>query len=155
MGARRGSTCPMRAILSDIHGNLEALQAVLNDVARHPIDGVYCLGDTLGYGPNPCECLHLVARTCAVTLLGNHDQGALFDPDGFGPVAERAIFWCREQVEAPVPNRATALRRIEFLLGLPSQHREGDRLYVHGSPRNPLNEYLFPEDIYNTRKMEQ
>jgi diadenosine tetraphosphatase ApaH/serine/threonine PP2A family protein phosphatase len=143
----------MRAILSDIHGNLEALHAVLDDIARRPVQAVYCLGDTLGYGPNPCECLHLVARTCAVALLGNHDQATLFDPDGFGPVAERAIFWCREQVEATIPDRAAALRRIEYLLGLPCQHREGELLYVHGSPRNPLNEFVFPEDVCNQRKM--
>jgi diadenosine tetraphosphatase ApaH/serine/threonine PP2A family protein phosphatase len=145
----------MHAILSDIHGNQEALHAVLDDMARHPVEAVYCLGDTLGYGPNPCECLHLVARTCAVTLLGNHDQGVLFDPDGFGVYAERAIFWTREQLEAPVPDRAAAFRRIEFLLGLSPMHREGTQLYVHGSPRNPLNEYVFPEDIYNQRKMER
>jgi diadenosine tetraphosphatase ApaH/serine/threonine PP2A family protein phosphatase len=117
------------------------------------VEGVYCLGDTLGYGPNPCECLHLVARTCAVTLLGNHDQATLFDPDGFGVYAHQAIRWTRERLEAPVPDRAAAARRIEFLLGLPRQHREGDLLYVHGSPRNPLREYFFPEDIYNPRKM--
>jgi diadenosine tetraphosphatase ApaH/serine/threonine PP2A family protein phosphatase len=145
----------MRAILSDVHGNLEALHAVLNDVARYPVEQVYCLGDTLGYGPSPCECLDLVARVCAVTLLGNHDQAVLFDPDGFGLFAERAIFWTREQLEAPFPDRVAAARRMEFLLGLRPAYQEGDHLYVHGSPRNPLNEYVFPEDVCNQRKMER
>jgi diadenosine tetraphosphatase ApaH/serine/threonine PP2A family protein phosphatase len=145
----------MLALISDVHGNLEALHAVLKDIARYPVTAVYCLGDTLGYGPNPCECLHLVAGVCAVALVGNHDQAALFDPDGFGPVAERSIFWAREQIEAPVPDRAAARRRCEYLLGLPRRHEEGEQLYVHGSARNPLNEYVFPEDVYNDRKMER
>jgi diadenosine tetraphosphatase ApaH/serine/threonine PP2A family protein phosphatase len=145
----------MRAILSDVHGNLEALHAVLDDIARHPVRDVYCLGDTLGYGPNPCECLHLVARVCAVALLGNHDQAALFDPDGFGLAARRALFWTRERLEAPVPDRAAALRRCAFLTDLPRCHREGEHQYVHGSPRNPLHDYVFPEDIYNQRKMDR
>jgi predicted phosphodiesterase len=144
----------MLALISDVHGNLEALQAVLDDIARHPVRAVYCLGDTVGYGPNPRECLDRVAAACAMTLVGNHDQGALFDPDGFGPVAERAIFWTRDQLEALVPDAAAAYRRWEFLAGRPRSHREDDFLYVHGSARNPLNEYVFPEDAYNQRKME-
>jgi diadenosine tetraphosphatase ApaH/serine/threonine PP2A family protein phosphatase len=145
----------MRAILSDIHGNLEALHAVLSDVARYPVETVYCLGDIVGDGPNSRECLDQVARTCVVTLLGNHDQRALFDPDDFGQPTERWVFWMREQLEAPIPDRAAAVRRREFLLGLPREHREGNELYVHGSPRNPLREYVFPEDIHNPRKLER
>ena len=75
----------MKAIISDIHGNLEALQAVLDDISTQNVDeGVYCLGDVIGYGPNPRECIDLVME-CKLVLLGNHDQGALFDPDGFNP----------------------------------------------------------------------
>ena len=51
----------MQAILSDVHGNLEALHAVLEDIARHRVETIYCLGDTVGYGPDPCACLDLVA----------------------------------------------------------------------------------------------
>jgi predicted phosphodiesterase len=72
----------MKAIFSDAHGNLEALQAVLADVARQSADAVYNLGDTTGYGPNPLECIDL-AMDVPVVLLGNNDQGILFDPDGF------------------------------------------------------------------------
>ena len=72
----------MRAIFSDAHGNLEALQAVLSDVSRQRVTAVYNLGDTTGYGPNPIECLDL-AMGMRVVLLGNNDQGILFDPDGF------------------------------------------------------------------------
>src|SRR4051812_35667544 len=93
-------------------------------------------------------------ESCAVTLLGNHDQGAMFDPDGFNIGAERAIFWTREQLET-ASDRDNNERRWEFLGELPRSHRFGSFLFVHGSPRNPLSEYIFPEDIYNHRKMER
>jgi predicted phosphodiesterase len=89
----------VKAIISDIHSNLEALQAVLADIETHPITEIYCLGDVVGYGPNPRECVDLVMQ-CKIVLLGNHDQGAMFDPDGFNPPAERAIFWTRDQLES-------------------------------------------------------
>ncbi len=144
----------MKALISDIHSNFEALQAVLQDIQKHPVDEIYCLGDIVGYGPNPRECVDLVMQ-CKVVLLGNHDQGAMFDPDGFNPSAERAIFWTRAQLEAPGDNRQATERRWEFLAERPRSHREGPYLFVHGSARNPLNEYVFPEDIYNQRKMER
>jgi diadenosine tetraphosphatase ApaH/serine/threonine PP2A family protein phosphatase len=144
----------MKAILSDIHGNLEALQAVLADIAAHEVEQTYCLGDIVGYGPNPCECLDLVME-CKVTLIGNHDQGAIFDPVGFNDLALRAIMWTRRQLEAPVPSRQASERRWEFLGDLPRTYREEGILFVHGSARNPINEYVFPEDIYNQRKMQQ
>ena len=143
-----------RAVISDIHGNLEALEVVLNDVKAQGISEIYCLGDIIGYGPNPRECIDRVMEHCTVTLLGNHDQGAMFDPDGFNSGAERAIFWTREQLELP-HDRANNEKRWEFLGELPRSHRNGPFLFVHGSPRNPLSEYIFPEDIYNQRKMER
>ena len=144
----------MKAIISDIHSNLEALQAVLDDISKQNIKEVYCLGDVVGYGPNPRECVDLV-MSCKIVLLGNHDQGAMFDPEGFNPPAERAIFWTRNQLEAAVDNRQARERRWEFLAERPRTFREDGFLYVHGSARNPLNEYVFPEDIYNQRKMER
>ena len=140
-----------RAILSDIHGNIEALQAVLEDIKLQNVDEICCLGDIVGYGPNPRECIDL-CRDFKLALLGNHDNGALFDPDGFSSGAERAIFWTRQQLEDPkIPS---AKERWDYLAKLPRTHRDGDYLFVHGSPRSPLNEYLFPEDVYNQRKME-
>ncbi len=144
-----------RAIISDIHGNLEALQAVLADAREQGVDEVFCLGDIIGYGPNPCECLDLVIERTRVCLLGNHDQGALFDPEGFNTGAERAIFWTRDQLENSRGDRDQIDRRWDFLGALPRIHRDGNWLYVHGSARNPVNEYVFPEDIYNQKKMEK
>jgi predicted phosphodiesterase len=144
----------VKAIISDIHSNLEALQAVLDDIAKQNVDEIYCLGDVVGYGPNPRECIDLVMK-CKVVLLGNHDQGAMFDPEGFNPPAQRAIFWTRAQLEAAIDHRQVRERRWEFLAERPRTFREDGFLFVHGSARNPLNEYVFPEDIYNQRKMER
>jgi diadenosine tetraphosphatase ApaH/serine/threonine PP2A family protein phosphatase len=137
----------MKAIISDIHGNLEALQAVLQDAARHGAEEIYCLGDLVGYGPNPCECVDMAMRWKAV-LLGNHEWAALNHADGFGPVAERSIVWTRAQL-----GTGPGDSRRQFLAERPQAHKEDGVLYVHASARNPLNEYVFPEDIYNQRKM--
>lgn len=142
-----------RALISDIHSNLEALRAVLEDIRGQDIREIYCLGDIVGYGPNPRECLETV-YAFTVCILGNHDQAALFDPDGFNPVALRAIYWTREQLEAGSGNQSAINRRWDFLGELPRIRDEGDFLFVHGSPREPTNEYVFPEDVYNQRKMQ-
>ena len=143
-----------RAIVSDIHGNLEALSAVLADIQSQGIATIYCLGDIVGYGPNPRECLD-VAMTFAAGVLGNHDSGSLFDPEGFSSGAERAIFWTRHELERTVDDREQQLKRWDYLLNLPRTLQEGNLMFVHGSARNPLNEYVFPEDIYNQRKLKR
>ena len=144
----------MKAIISDIHSNLEALEAVLRDIEKQHVTEIYCLGDVVGYGPNPRECVDQVMN-CQMVLLGNHDQGAMFDPEGFNGPAERAIFWTRGQLENSPESKQARERRWEFLAERPRSFREDGLLYVHGSARNPLNEYVFPEDIYNQRKMER
>jgi len=144
-----------RAIISDIHGNLEALQAVFADIRQQGVDETFCLGDIVGYGPNPCECLDLIIENCRVGLLGNHDQGALFDPEGFSSGAERAIFWTRRQLEDGSQDVEAVQRRLDFLAELPRNHREDGIMFVHGSARNPINEYIFPEDVYNSRKIDK
>ncbi|MDO4570676.1 MAG: metallophosphoesterase family protein [Planctomycetia bacterium] len=141
-----------RAIISDIHSNLEALEAVLKDIDEQNISEIYCLGDIIGYGANPLECLDIVRERCAVCILGNHDQGAIFDPDGFNGMAEKAIFWTREQLEKPSPKRDD---RWDFLNMRPRIYRDSSlsAIFVHGSPRNPLNEYVFPDDVYSPNKL--
>jgi predicted phosphodiesterase len=143
-----------RAILSDIHGNLEALEAVLADIADQGISQIYCLGDIIGYGPNPRQCIDR-AMQFEVCILGNHDQGALFDPEGFSSGAEKALFWTRQQLEDAGGDAEQNRKRWDFLAELPRNHREDGLLFVHGSARNPLNEYVFPEDVYNVRKLER
>ena len=144
---------PAYAIISDIHGNLEALQAVLQDIREQSIETIFCLGDVIGYGPNPCECID-AASEFELCLLGNHDNGALFDPEGFSTGAEKAIFWTRHQLENS-DGGVVGQKRWEFLANLPRTVRRGEFMFVHGTPRSPLSEYVFPEDIFNTRKIER
>jgi predicted phosphodiesterase len=140
-----------RALISDIHGNFEALEAVLDDVKAQGITEIFCLGDIVG-GPNPRACLDRVLETCTVTLLGNQDQTAMLKRDGFDGGTSRARWWMRDLLECP-SDRDSDRRRRELLQALPQSHRVGPYLFVHGSPRNPISEYVFPEDIYNDRKM--
>ncbi len=135
------------AIISDIHSNLEALQAVLADIKARGISEIVCLGDVIGYGPNPRECLDLVMETCRLCLMGNHDHAVLFEPTNFNPAAERAAYWTRRVLESE-RDRKKRDRRWEFLGKLPVRVKELDLLYVHASPRRPINEYLFPEDVF-------
>ena len=137
----------MRAILSDVHGNIEALDAVLADIGRLPVSSIYNLGDIIGYGPNPVECINR-ALHWDLNVLGNHDHAVLFDPTGFSPTAEKAALWTRAVLKGT--------RRDElwtFLSGRPHQYRDGDFLFVHGSARNPTTEYVFPEDVHTVAKM--
>lgn len=143
-----------RALVSDIHGNSEALQAVMEDIRRQGAQRIYCLGDVVGYGPDPGRCLDRIMDACDVVILGNHDQAALFDPDGFNPVALQAIYWTRDQLEKRAGGPEQTERRWDFLGNMPRSLREGPFLYTHGSPREPTNEYVFPEDVYNQRKMD-
>jgi predicted phosphodiesterase len=152
-----GGTPQLKAVLSDIHGNLEALQAVLEDAARQEADAVYCLGDIVGYGPDTRECVDLAMRW-PVVLRGNFEQALLGDPASLGPtavIAGRSLAWSLAGLAAPLPSREAAEQRRRFLSGLPRSRQEGDFVFVHASPRDPLYEYLFPEDICNRRKMER
>ena len=141
-----------QALISDIHSNFEALQAVLADISSQNVDKLICLGDVVGYGPNPCECLETVMRRAELTIMGNHDQAALFDPDGFNPVALRAIYWTRDRLDAG--SASVVNRRWDFLSELPKMHTHDKVMFVHGSPRDPTNEYVFPEFIYDKSKMD-
>jgi diadenosine tetraphosphatase ApaH/serine/threonine PP2A family protein phosphatase len=139
----------MWAVLSDIHGNLEALEAVLADIAKHPVSRVVCLGDVVGYGPSPIECLERAGKWDLV-LLGNHDQAVLLDPEGFSANAQAAILWTRTVLDW---GKRTDL--WDYLAERPRSHVDGEFLFVHGTPRDTLNEYLFPEDVHNRKKMNQ
>ncbi len=142
-----------QALISDIHGNYEALTAVMADIRSQSIDRLVCLGDIVGYGPNPCQCLDAVMQKCSLTILGNHDQAALFDPEGFNPVALRAIYWTRDELDRGPGSPTVINGRWDFLSELPKFHAEGDILFVHGSPRDATNEYVFPETIYDQTRM--
>lgn len=136
------------AVISDIHSNVAALQAVFKDIDAHNVDEVICLGDVVGYGPKPCECLDLVMQRCSVCLCGNHDQAVFLEPSNFNVAAEAACYWTRRQLELDTGSE-NGKKRWEFLGKMPLRHEIGQMLFVHGSPRKPVNEYLFPEDAYS------
>ncbi len=138
----------MIAIVSDIHGNLEALEAVLREIDKRGVDEIVCLGDVIGYGPNPIECLDLVMQRCSTMLMGNHDFAVFYEPYNFNVGAEQACFWTREQFENDA-NLERRSARWRFLGSLPIWlKRPGMMMAAHASPRRPINEYIFPDDIY-------
>jgi diadenosine tetraphosphatase ApaH/serine/threonine PP2A family protein phosphatase len=137
------------ALISDIHGNVDALKTVLADIDQRGIERILCLGDTLGYGPDPCECLDLVMERCEWMLMGNHDFAVIYEPTSFNVGAEQAAFWTRRQLEQE-PDPEKRRRRWEYLGQLYIRQWEGEALCVHASPRRPINEYIFPDDPLTT-----
>lgn len=134
------------AIISDIHGNLDALEVVLADIEQRGVTDIVCLGDIIGYGPDPVQCLDLVMERCRWSLMGNHDFAVLYEPTSFNVSAEAAAFWTRFQFENE-PDPALRRKRFEYLVNLRVKHRFEGSQWFHASPRRPINEYIFPDDI--------
>lgn len=117
------------------------------DVNGRGIKTIVCLGDIIGYGPNPRECLDLVIERCTWALMGNHDFAVLYEPTNFNAGAEAAAFWTRRQFELE-PDLATRTRRWQFMGSLAIRQTFLDGfMAVHGSPRRPINEYIFADDV--------
>ncbi len=136
------------AIVSDIHGNVEALEVVLADIKRKMIGNIVCLGDIIGYGPNPRECLQAL-MDCKVVLMGNHEEAVLYYGEDFNPKAREAIDWTRDQLNRPDCPKEENYDLWNFL-GVMEQIVETDEaMFVHASPRDPTKEYVTPDD---TRK---
>ncbi len=124
------------AILADIHSNREALEAVLEDIElRGGAEEIWCLGDIVGYGPNPRECLELLRQHNHICVAGNHDWAAIgkIDTSDFNPEAAEACHWTTNQLTP---------EDIDYLEKLPLTLVRGDFTLVHGSPREPIWEYL-------------
>ena len=136
------------AIISDLHANLEALEAVLADADACGVGEVICLGDVVGYGSDAEACVDLVRRRCSACLCGNHDWALVNSAIGFTPLARQAIACTRRRMEPGPLASPRKLRRWEFLCdGLRERVERGGWLMVHGSPRDPITEYIFPEDV--------
>ena len=131
------------AIISDIHSNLEALSKVLEDIAAKGIEEILCLGDVVGYGPDPVKCTDLVKKVCRFTVMGNHDEAMIKGPIGFSAIARGAIDWTKTTMKLTLFNRDEMQPRWDFLEKLPLRQKEEEFLYVHGSPREPTTEYIF------------
>lgn len=127
------------AIISDIHGNIEALERVLEELSD--VDKVICLGDIVGYGANPNECCECIRSVCSIALMGNHDAAVIgiMDLCWFNPFAKDALLWTRQQLRQ---------ENLDFLKSL-SSVKMVDNLFiaVHGSLRDPLEEYILGEDV--------
>lgn len=130
------------AIISDVHANLEALEVVLSDIDRRQPDAMICLGDFVGYGPDPVACVERLRPRLSGAVVGNHDLAAAgtLDIEDFNPFAQAAILWTREQLTAPVRT---------YLRDLPSHITPDGFLAVHGSVRDPVEEYII--DPYTAR----
>ncbi len=143
----------MFAIISDIHANLAALEVVLEDIRRRGIREIFCLGDIVGYGPDPKECLDLIIENNIASIMGNHDHAIFYEPTNFNTGAEKASYWSRQVLEDE-PDREKRNQRWAFLGRLNLRLQMGNILMVHASPRRPVTEYIFPDDIYtNTNKI--
>jgi diadenosine tetraphosphatase ApaH/serine/threonine PP2A family protein phosphatase len=127
------------AVLSDVHSNQPALEAVLTAVEEAGVDELWCLGDVVGYGAQPDACAELIRERCEVCLVGNHDLAVLggLDISSFSETAAAAVEWTRENASAAT---------LEFLRELaPAGSRAGIDLF-HASPRDPVWEYVLSFD---------
>jgi diadenosine tetraphosphatase ApaH/serine/threonine PP2A family protein phosphatase len=121
------------AVISDIHANLGAFEAVIADWGD--VDAVWCLGDVVGYGPDPQACLERLCELTDVCVAGNHDWAAAgrIDRAAFNDLAAEAAAWTAEQLSDEA---------IEYLAGLPTIAQIGEFTLTHGSPRDPIWEYI-------------
>lgn len=117
-------------IISDIHGNLAAFESVLSALQKLGADRIYCLGDTVGYGPFPNECIDLVREHCVVVLKGNHDSGLTGETEieDFNQYGLAALLWSRDRVTP---------ENFEFLRSLPLTGLDGELTLVHAAPLHP------------------
>jgi diadenosine tetraphosphatase ApaH/serine/threonine PP2A family protein phosphatase len=127
------------AVVSDIHSNLHALEAVLAAIEAEAPDELWCLGDLVGYGPRPNECCTSIAARADVCLAGNHDLVVLgtLDMSDFAGEAAAAALWTRGVLDADARS---------FLAPLEPQARRGDVALFHGSGRDPVWEYVLSDD---------
>ncbi len=124
------------AIIADIHANLAAFKAVLDHIERWGgVEEIWCLGDVVGYGPDPCQCIELLRRYNHVCVAGNHDWAAIgkMATSEFNPDAAIACRWTAQQLSPG---------DVKYLESLPEVIQKEDFTLVHGSPREPIWEYL-------------
>lgn len=137
------------AVISDLHSNIEALTAVFADIDAKKIETVYCLGDVVGYGPDPEPCIDLVRERCAWCIRGNHDDALFGNPDRFNPYARGAINWTKDRIKPRrfFPSKLST-ERWGWMQAMITEKRIGEFYFVHGSPRDHVNEYIYQEDVF-------
>jgi predicted phosphodiesterase len=162
----------MRAFISDIHANIEALCAVMKDIEHHGVNEIICLGDIVGYGPDPEACIDFVMEKAPITLMGNHDFALVNAPIGFNPMAAEIIhltqkimdprthpdvqgkfesgpqpYVCCQNTQLPqcLLKAHTKVARWNFMEMLIDRYQEPGILCVHASPLEPIFEYVYPD----------
>jgi len=158
---------PLTAILSDLHGNTPALETALADARDRGVRRFVCLGDVVGYGANPRHNLDVAMRLfvpepqpydgfdeleSGLCLLGNHEYALLHSAEDFNPKARLAIDWTREAL-TETEDREAGYAYWDFLGELQPSLHDGVAMFAHGSPRDPVREYLVPRDIQDDAKM--
>ena len=128
------------ALISDIHSNIEALEAVLSDIDKQGIIDICCLGDIIGYGPNPREVLRR-ALQWQFSIRGNHEEGLLYTPFDFNADAIKALDWTRTELNSEDCSKDENFSLWNFLGDLGDIQEENDVMYVHASPRSRTREY--------------
>lgn len=128
------------ALISDIHANAEALSSVLDDIDQRAIDSIVCLGDIVGYGPDPAACLDVIRSRSIMSFMGNHDQAA-FDADlrtTFSQLARAAIEWTAPRLDAG---------DVDFLRSLAYRDERNGATFVHAAPSDPHEFEYIMDDV--------
>jgi len=160
-------TYPLTAIISDLHGNEPALETALADARERGARRYVCLGDVIGYGARPRHNLDLIMKIAVpapssvngfgqlqpgICLQGNHEYALLNSAEDFNPKARAAIDWTREELNRG-DDRERSYAYWDFLGELEPVADDGVAMFAHGSPRDPVREYMLPRDITNDDKM--
>lgn len=159
-------TYPLTAIIADLHGNEPALETALKDARERGVKRFVCLGDVVGYGAKPRHNLDCVMRLCVdrpqgldgeeleggLCLQGNHEYALLSSGEDFNPKARAAIDWTREELNRG-EDRERDYAYWDFIGALEPKVSDEVAMFAHGSPRDPVREYMLPRDIQDESKM--
>lgn len=142
------------AVLSDIHANREAMEAVWEHLSDQEYDKIVSLGDVVGYGPEPEFCVDLVMGHSEWCLMGNHDDALFHDASDFNSYARAAIEYTRKRMRPHWWSSTEKRSRWKYLHDLPLTKQEGRFHFYHGSPRDPVREYVLSTDgLLNPEKL--
>jgi diadenosine tetraphosphatase ApaH/serine/threonine PP2A family protein phosphatase len=161
-------TYPLTAILSDLHSNRQAVEVAVADAHARGARRFVCLGDVIGYGAEPNPCLELIMKLCGpapvdpagqplepgLCLLGNHEYALLHDAEDFNPRARVAIEWTRAAIDAGRDGQGAGREEYwDFIGSLVPALCDEVAMFAHGSPRDPVREYVVPRDAKDPEKM--